>query len=41
MYNSEAAAVSVGDKLMGTLLTESENNKKYGDLKRSLISSIS
>ena len=31
--SEEANYVNVEDKIMGTLLIESENDKKYGDLK--------
>ena len=40
MYNDEDASVAVGDKLMETLLINPENIKKYGDLRSSLINSI-
>ena len=38
--SEEANYVNVEEKIMGTLLIESENDKKYGDLNRLLINSM-
>ena len=38
--SDEDNAVNVEDKLMGTLLIDSEIDKNYGDLKRLLINSM-
>ena len=40
LSSDEAIAVTVEEKLMGTLLINSENDKKYGDLKRLIINII-